>query len=563
MKRRIIAAILALTMTALAGCGGSGASKQTQEPAKQETQDAESGGQEAESGGQEAESKEETGSETDIWAPYDDTVTISTVTSEYASAAYPEGDDITNNVWIRAYKEKFNIEVVTDWVSDEYDTKINLSIAEGDLPDVFHVNSAQLQQLIDADLILDLTDVFDTYASERVKGYMEADADSFESGKRDGRLYGLAQMHWGIIDQPDYIWIRKDWKEELNLPDPETMDDLVVIAKTFMEKYGGYGIAAEQTLDHLNLLAVAWGAHPDLWIKDDSGKIVYGSVQPEMKDAIAAWAQWYQEGILSPDFVTMDFAKMNEAVVSGNVGIQPFYQWWGYNPGVDTVSNLGKEALFEPYMIPSATGEKVEQSIFFANNSYTVVSKKCKNPEAAVKLINFYGYMVDDAMGEVDDETMSGFMDNDICHVVGAFRVLNPNSDYEQYEQVSRALETGDTGNLTTSGMWQKYRNSVDFIENGTPGATGDYMQQGHEKCAYGLAKKILDDEDYIKSALWGATPETLLNMGSTLDDILTEGFTKIIMGEETVDYFDTIVQNWMAAGGEAATNEMNEMYGG
>ena len=34
-------------------------------------------------------------------------------------------------------------------------------------------------------------------------------------------------------------------------------------------------------------------------------------------------------------------------------------------------------------------------------------------------------------------------------------------------------------------------------------------------------------------------------------------------MGEETVDYFDTIVQNWMAAGGEAATNEMNEMYGG
>ena len=88
-------------------------------------------------------------------------------------------------------------------------------------------------------------------------------------------------------------------------------------------------------------------------------------------------------------------------------------------------------------------------------------------------------------------------------------------------------------------------------------------MQQGHEKCAYGLAKKILDDEDYIKSALWGATPETLLNMGSTLDDILTEGFTKIIMGEETVDYFDTIVQNWMAAGGEAATNEMNEMYGG
>lgn len=550
MKKKTIVIMLALTMAALAGCGGGADGSRQPDSSAQQNASLEESGQQNGDGG------------LDIWAPYEDTVTISTVTSEYASATYPEGDDITDNVWIRAYKDRFNIEVVTDWVSDEYDTKINLSIAEGDLPDVFHVNSAQLQQLIDADLIWDMTDVFDTYASDRLKGYMEADADSFESGKRDGRLYGLAQMHWGIIDQPDYIWIRKDWKDALGLPDPETMDDVTAIAKAFMKEHGGYGIAAEQTLDHLNLLAVAWGAHPDLWIKDDSGRIVYGSVQPEMKDAIAAWAEWYQEGILSPDFVTMDFAKMNEAVVSGNVGIQPFYQWWGYNPGSDTVSNLGKEAIFEPYLIPSATGEKVEHSIFFANGSYTVVSKKCEHPEAAVKLLNFYGYMVDDSVGQEDEATISAFTDNDMAHVVGAFRILNPNCDYEQYVQVSKSLESGDTSNLTTSGMWQKYRNSVDFIENGTPGAVGDYLQQGNEKCSYGLSKQILDDGAYVKSALWGATPETLLNTGSTLDDILTEGFTKIIMGEEPVDYFDTIVQNWMAAGGEAATNEMNEMYG-
>lgn len=556
MKKRIVAVMLSLVVAATAGCGNAQSAQQDTTAAKTDT----ASESKAQAG---ADTQQAEDGELDIWAPYDETVTISTVTSEYSSATYPEGDDITNNVWIRAYKDRFNIEVVTDWVSDEYDTKINLSIAEGDLPDVFHVNSAQLQQLIDADLIWDLTEVFDTYASDRVKGYMEADVDSFESGMRDGKLYGLPQMHWGIIDQPDYIWIRKDWKEELGLADPETMDDVVEICKAFMENYGGYGMAAEQTLDHLNLLAVAWGAHPDLWIKDDSGKIVYGSVQPEMKDAIAAWAEWYKEGILSPDFVTMDFAKMNEAVVSGNVGVQPFYQWWGYNPGVDTVSNLGTEAIFEPYLIPSATGEKVEQSIFFANGSYTVVSKKCENPEAAIKLINFYGYMIDDSVGQEDDATISSFTDNDIAHVVGAFRVLNPNCDYEQYVQVSKALETGDTSNLTTSGMWQKYRNSVDFLENGTPGATGDYMQQGNERCAYGLAKQILDDGAYVKSALWGATPETLLNAGSTLDDILTEGFTKIIMGEESIDYFDTVVQNWMAAGGEAATNEMNEMYGG
>lgn len=555
MKKRWISAVIGCAVALqLMACGGDnnssqGASVEGTDTA--ETEEAETGA--GESG---------TGEELDIWAPYPETVTITTVTSEYASAGYPEGDDITNNVWTRAYKDEFNVELVTEWVSDEYNTKINLQIAEGNLPDVFHVNSAQLEQLVNADMIWDLTEVFDTYASDLVKGYAAADPESFNAGKRNGKLYGMSQLNWGIIDQPDFVWIRKDWKEEQNLPDPKSMDDVVNICRTFMEAYGGYGMAAEQKLDHLNLLAVAWGAHPDLWLEDENGEIVYGSIQPEMKDAVAAWAEWYKEGILSPDFTTTDFAKMNEDVVAGNVGVEPFYQWWGYNPGVDLVSNLGTEAIFEPYLIPSANGEEVIHSIFFPGDSYTVVSKKCEHPEAAVKLINYYGYMVDESTGVEDPETISAFMDNDIKHTVGAFRILNPDSDYKEYVNVSHALETGDTSGLISSGMWQKYNNSVDWKENGTPGNTGDYMQQGHDKCAFAQAIKVLDDEKYIKSKLWGVTPDALLNAGSTLDDILTEGFTKIIIGEEPIDYFDTVVENWKRAGGDQATTEMNEMYG-
>ncbi len=169
--------------------------------------------------------------------------------------------------------------------------------------------------------------------------------------------------------------------------------------------------------------------------------------------------------------------------------------------------------------------------------------------------------MLDESTGKETPETISAFTDNDMAHVVGAFRVLNPNSDYEQYVQVSKSLKSGDTSNLTTSTMWQKYNNSVEFRDNGTPSAVGDYLQQGAEKSAYGIAKGIIDKEEYIKTVLWGATPEELLSYGSTLDDILTEGFTKIIMGEENIDYFDTVVENWNAAGGEAATAAVNAAY--
>lgn len=496
------------------------------------------------------------------FSAFKDPVTIHTVTSEYSSAKYPQGNDITNNVWTKRYKEKYNINVVTDWVSDEYETKLNLAISSNDLPDVFRVNASQLQQLTEADMVMDLTKVFDDYASDRLKGYMEADADSYESGKKDGKLYGIPQLHWGLIDQPDFVWIRNDWKEELGINDPKSIADIKDIALKFMDKYGGYGMAVDQSLDYLNILAIAWNAHPDMWIEDDGGKIVYGSVQPEMKDALAEWAEWYKSGIIDPEFAIKDFSAMNADIVAGKVGMQPYYQWWGYNPGVDAISNLGKEAIFYPYLIPTTDGKEAQQSVFFANSNYIVVKKGFKHPEAVIKLLNDYAYIVDEGVGKESTETLSALLDNDMAHVVGALRVLNPNSDYEQYEAVSAALVSNETDGLTTAGMWQKYKNSSEFITNATPGAVGDYLQQGAPKAAYSQAKKILDSGNYIKTALWGASPEALTSYGTTLDDILTEGFTKIIMGTESIDYFDTVVQNWRTAGGDAATEAVNAAYG-
>ena len=218
--------------------------------------------------------------------------------------------------------------------------------------------------------------------------------------------------------------------------------------------------------------------------------------------------------------------------------------------------------MFYPYLIPTVDGQVATQSVFFANGAYTVVSKKSKHPEAAIKLLNFYAYILDEGVGQESAETLSAMLDKDVAHVTGAFKIINPMTDYEQFKQVSEALKTNDTSKFTTSGMWQKYNNSIEFLENATPAATGDYLQQGSQKPAYGLATMILDDEKYIKTAMWGAPPKELVKYGTTLDDILTEGFTKIIMGAEEIDYFDKLVENWSLAGGEEATEAVNAMYG-
>ena len=541
-KKAICIMMAAVTALTLLGCGGSAGQtggNETSEAVTAEVNAPEDG---------------------DIWGAYDETVTISTVLPENPTATWPEGDDITHNIWTRSYKEWFNIDVVTDWVSDEYDTKLNLSIAEGSIPDVFYVNAAQLKQLIDADMIWDLTDIYENWASDKIKECIAYDPDAYDAGSRDGRLYGIPQLHYGYMEQPDYVWIRKDWREALGYDQPETMDDLVEMMKAFMEEYGGYGMAAEQTLDYLNLLAIAWGAHPDAWIKTDSGEIQYGSVQPEMKEAVKAWAEWYKEGILSPDFATMNTDQMNQDVIAGKTGVQPYYQWWGWNPGKDETTAQGENAYFEPFMIPSANGEEVLQSIFFANTTYTVVSKKCEHPEAALKLINFYGYVCGDAVNEKGIEWTDQYLYEERAHN-GAFRVMDPVNEEKMYLETVEALKTKDPSKLTTLSGRQRYNDNIKWEEKHDPTAIGSVLQVGLGRCSYGLAKEILDNEQYIKSELKGFTPETILNTGTTLDDILTEGFTKIIIGDQPIEYFDTVVENWKKAGGEQATKEMNELY--
>lgn len=569
MKKKILSLFMAAALTmSLAACGegapDTGSSSGSSTGSSREDTAGNSGSGSGEDAGQES-SEGSGGTETASGplTPYDETVTLNVALMINADLNYQEGDDITNNPWTRGYKEKLNIEVVPAFTAewDDYFTKINLAIADGNLPDVCMVQTSQLKQLIDADMLYDLTDVFDNYASDRIKSYMAQEPESFDSGKSDGKLYGIAQLGVGPIAQINPVWIRKDWKDALNLEDPKTMEDLIAMEKAFQKEFGSIGIAAEQSLTTLKILAPAWGAYPDIWLEEADGHIGFGSVQPQMKDALAEWAQWYQDGIIDSGFATTNTEKLNEDAVNGKLGIYPFKNWLGWTAGTDMISNLGREAYLEAYVVPTANGEKVLYPLDCDNYTYTVVSKNCKNPEAALKCINFFAYMENEAAedGYSQEEILSYF---DVEHAAQVMRVQDPNLDRATFEVASKAIKEQDESLLETRKQTQAYADIVNFVNDGSPTAVGGYMLWGPEKSAYSVAEPIIAAGDTIKNKVWAVTPDAITRAGTTLNDILTEGFTKIIMGEESIDYFDTLVEDWKAAGGDEATQAVNEMYG-
>ena len=551
-------------VAAVAGCGStadSGATEAAKEPV--ETKAAAAEAETAESTAAEAEAN--AAEVIDPLGPFEETVTITTVTRGHSTAIYPEGDNATSNVYTRAWKDKLNIDVEFLWESaDEYDTKLNLAIASGQIPDVFECNAEQLQQLMEADMLMDLSDVYEEYASDRLKKYQSDYADVYATAMDGEALYGIPEMDFMYVNQPQLLWIRNDWKEELGLKDPETIEDLEEMCLAFMESgKSEYGMAVRKSLDELINLAPAWQAYPLNWVKEEDGSIVFGGVQEEMKDALAVWADWYQKGIIDPDFAVKEWADLTESFINGKAGIDVMATWFGYSPCKNVIENQGNEAIFYAYAIPSATGEEVLPALTFSNKVYTVVSKDCENPGAVIKILNFYAYMQEDAYawGDVDVDTALGFKSNGMMHIV-PFRIMNPDDNYNNYIVANKAVNIGDESVLTTSTYREIYGLLTGWANNQDPTCVGGFLQYDDEVGALSVNSKILEEERYIKDAVWGKTPEVVSEYGSVLSDLLKEGWTKIITGQEDIEYFDTLVENWKTAGGDECTQAINEEFG-
>lgn len=551
MKKRLLALLLTAAMVAsVAACG------------KTEPAATEAAPQEETTAETEAPAEEEP-EVIDIEAAYAEPLTITTGFAERANIPWQEGDSTTDNLFTRAYKERYNIVLEPSFVATdttEYVTKIDFAIVEQNLPDVFRVTKQQLDQLVEADLIWDLTEVYDQYANEGVKGLMEEEKLSFESGMYDGKLYGIAQPGGSALTQPEELWIRKDWMEDLGLSAPQSIEDVENIARAFMEEKGAsYGIMAEKSLRFLMYMASCWGAHYGIWVEDEAtGQLMYGTIMPEMKEALAKYAEWYEEGLLHKDFMTMDFsAQYKEHIINGEAGVCPFAVSCGSVYGGDMVSALGKDSYFVAYDYPSANGEDVLHPIKASISGYLVVSKECENPEALLKILNFYDY-VQNGMA-ADDPELAMDMDN-IQHAAEFHRLIDTRNTNRDNKLVAEAVEKRDTSALTTANSLARYEVITNWLDDPEYYTINAYLMlyEGMR-----VNTEIFDDSRLVYDKMWAEKPQTIVESGTILDDILIEGFTKIIIGEEPIDYFETVVAEWEQAGGAQATAEANAIYNG
>ena len=113
--------------------------------------------------------------------PFADPVKVTVMREASLTIWFPEGESYQKNVLTDFYKEKLNIDYDVKWITDNghYREQIDLALASNDLPDIFEVTPQQLYRAAKAGQIQPLGEVYDKYASDKVKAALSLNDNMF------------------------------------------------------------------------------------------------------------------------------------------------------------------------------------------------------------------------------------------------------------------------------------------------------------------------------------------------------------------------------------------------
>lgn len=489
----------------------------------------------------------------------------------------PENDTYTDNAYTRYIKSVINVQNVDVFEANDsqYDTNVSMAISMGSLPDIMVVSSQdEVEQLVEAGLIEDLTESYNNCISDRIRKMYESYGDSLKDMVTyDGKIMALPETN--ITDGPNLVWLRKDWMDKLGLSEPHTIDDVVNIVKRFISEDPGnngvdasgkpntVGLAVDTDVTGecgysseflLDIIFACFGAYPKQWIMNDDGEIVYGSVTDEAKEALSYISSLYNQGVIDNDFLLRTSTNICELIENGQCG-SFFGPWWAPNNPLANAVSSNPDADWQPYLI--ATDSDGTTSYHSQNPcyKYVVVRKGYEHPEIAAKMISV---MFDKVRFDcTDSEEFKNYYQ---LNVEPTARPLSINVDYNNALSICYR-------NIDATISGRKNPDSLELLERSFYDACSEYIKNANKTSTQWAAymsrikacSLIAQDNIKVVDSLYFKTTDTMKSHWWRLKTKEKEAYLKIISGEEDISYFDTFVKEWNEQGGQTITSEVRE----
>ncbi|MBN3062564.1 MULTISPECIES: ABC transporter substrate-binding protein [Pectobacterium] len=309
-----------------------------------------------------------------------------------SSLAVHAADEL--NVWIRAnnnarviyeqeaaaFEKQTGIKVSYFSASTDFEQRLARAAVGNTLPDLIINDAAYMGQLIQ----LNVVDAIEPSQLSYGKDLQPVALNSLKFG--DGKYYGIPTSV-----QASALYIRKDWREKLGLPQPKTWDDLKALAQAFTEKDPdgngkndtyGFGLPGSATRGYTSwiLSSFIWQAGGEFVSRQ--GDAFKASLDDKgVVDAVTFMRGMVCDKVVQPGAINAVTSDISNAFRSGQVGMVlsgPYSMpVFSNEPGPD------KFEVVKPPRGPVSNASLAEGEAIF-------LVKSSKQKAQALKFIDFF-----------------------------------------------------------------------------------------------------------------------------------------------------------------------------
>ncbi len=426
----------------------------------------------------------------------------------------------------------------------------NLIISSGDYPDIIEYGgwkgyAGGPDAAIADGIIQNITEYVENDCPY-VMAYFEKDPlAKYQLTSDGGAIWAFSKIY--PDEDPWYgTAIRQDFLDKWDLKMPETIDDWYNVLTTFKKN----GVEAPlcflpDAFTSYGCFIGAYGILRNFYVGEDN-KIHYGPIEDRYKDFLTTMNRWYTEGLIDPEFASIDDATRNYKNLNGITGA-----WTGSVAEQIGTYNTTMKSKNPEYRVVGAPQPKLNdnsgktrfrQHSNPVRNYFATISTACKYPREICKALDWM------FSPEGSFTCTFGFEDQSY--------ILDKNGEPQPTE-----LITNDKDGNPRVNMLCKYA-----------------MHFGPFLCDKRESTFISDDENYIAAQKtwlnsanydgllppYNLTADESIQNANTMAEIQTymdEMYLKFILGLEPLDKYDAYVEKIKQMGIQKALDIQNSAY--
>lgn len=419
--------------------------------------------------------------------------------------------------------------------ADTYEEKLNASFATGSLPQVTYLkNQSTFLLMKDAIREGQFWEV-GPFMSE-FPNLSKLREFTLNNTKVDGKLYSL------YVGRPlarQGIIYRKDWADKLGLKAPETVDDLLEMAKQFTEKdpdgnkqQDTIGLADRNDQIYGAFKTVAsWFGTPNNWGEKD-GQLLPEFMFQEYIDSMDYIKKFRDGGYMNKDFAATSKTDQVNLFTSGKAGIYIGSMQDVNSLQRDLVKNVPEAVVDTHALIKGPNGQAHSWSIPGYNNVVLFPKSAIKDEAELKSILAFFDKLM---TPEVSNTIFWGIKGVHYEVVDGKVKELD---DKEKIEREVKGFKDSAIGEPETNGQ----------------------MQPLHTLEARIHAEQLIIENEKIAIADPAAALDSPTNnsQGVQLQEIIKDATYKYMYGNIDVEGFKAMVEDWKKRGGDKIIEEIN-----